>query len=166
MRKLSFGLILGILILGGVCASAQAPAEGRRVGVIGLDTSHVIQFAQRLNAQPADERYEGYRIVAAYPIGSADIESSTSRREGYTNQYREQFGVEIVDTIEELVTKVDCVILTSNDGRPHLEQAIPVMRAGKPLFIDKPVAGSLAHTLVLFDLAERWSVPMFTASMQ
>ncbi len=160
-------LTLGLALAAQAAAAERMSApEGRRVGVIGLDTSHVIQFARRLNAEPQDERFGGYRIVAAYPIGSADIESSTSRREGYTNQYRDEFGVEIVDTIEEMLTRVDCVVLTTNDGRPHLAQSIPVLRAGKPLFIDKPVAGSLADTLVLFDLAESWDVPMFTASMQ
>ena len=36
------------------------------------------------------------------------------------------------------------VLLESVDGRPHLEQVKPVLKAGKPVFIDKPIAGSLA----------------------
>ena len=165
MRALTCLLFLAAALSASAAEPMTAPA-GKRVGVIGLDTSHVIRYAERLNAAPAEERYNGYRIVAAYPIGSADIESAVSRREGYTTEYREKFGVEIADTIEALVGKVDCVILTSNDGRPHLEQAIPVMRAGKPIFIDKPVAGSLADAIMLFDLSEKWNVPMFTASAQ
>jgi predicted dehydrogenase len=50
------------------------------------------------------------------------------------------------------------------DGRIHLEQAIPVIEAGKPLFIDKPVAGSLADAIAIFELARQRNVPCFSSS--
>jgi len=73
-------------------------------------------------------------------------------------------GIEIVDSIPALLQKVDVVLLESVDGRPHLEQAIPVIQAGKPLFIDKPAAGSLADLLAIAELAKRHKVPWFTSS--
>jgi predicted dehydrogenase len=54
--------------------------------------------------------------------------------------------------------------LESNDGRVHLEQVKHVLNAGKPVFIDKPIAGSLAETLQIFDLAAKMKVPVFSAS--
>jgi predicted dehydrogenase len=72
--------------------------------------------------------------------------------------------VEIVDSIPALVAKVDFVLLTSNDGRVHLEQARPVLEAGKPLYIDKPMAASLADIITLFDAARAKNVPLFSAS--
>src|SRR5437763_10446869 len=73
-------------------------------------------------------------------------------------------GIEIVDTIPKLLERVDVVLLESVDGRIHLQEAIPVLKAGKPLFIDKPVAGSLADAIVIYDLAEKRHVPCFSSS--
>ncbi len=56
------------------------------------------------------------------------------------------------------------VLVESVDGRPHLEQARPVIEAGKPVFIDKPVAGSLADAVAIYDLAAKHRVPCFSSS--
>lgn len=134
-----------------------------KLGIIGLDTSHVIAFTKILNDPDADADVSGCRVVAAYPKGSPDIESSVSRVAGYTEQMKE-LGVEIVDSIDALIKRVDCVLLETNDGRPHLEQSLPVIKAGKPLFIDKPVAGSLKDAVAIYAAAEKAGVPMFSSS--
>jgi hypothetical protein len=102
--------------------------------------------------------------VAGYPGGSADIEASASRVQGFTTDMKDKYGVEIVGTIEELCQKVDGVMLESVDGRPHLEQVRPVLAAKKPVFIDKPVAGSLSHVLEIFRLAKEAGVPCWSSS--
>jgi predicted dehydrogenase len=135
-----------------------------RAGIIGLDTSHVVAFTQLLNGPHADGELAGVRIVAAYPGGSADIPSSRDRVAGYTTELREKFGVEIVDSIDALLEKVDVVFLESVDGRPHLAQARPVLRAHKPVFIDKPVAGTLADAIAIFELAKETGTPCFSSS--
>jgi predicted dehydrogenase len=104
------------------------------------------------------------RIVAAYPGGSPDIPSSRDRVAGYTKDLREKFGVAIVGSIDELLANVDVVLLESVDGRPHLEQARPVFKARKPVFIDKPVAGSLADAIAIFELARETGTPCFSSS--
>jgi hypothetical protein len=134
-----------------------------KLGIIGLDTSHVLAFTKILNDPDANGDVSGCRVVAAYPKGSPDIESSVIRVPGYTKQMKE-FGVVIVDSIDELIKRVDCVLLESNDGRPHLEQALPVIEAGKPLFIDKPMAGSLKDAVAIFAAAEKAGVPVFSSS--
>ena len=63
--------------------------------------------------------------------------SSGGYIKGFTEAVQ-KMGVEIVDSIDELLPKVDVVFLESVDGRPHLSQARPVLKAGKRLFIDKP----------------------------
>jgi predicted dehydrogenase len=137
---------------------------GKRVGIIGLDTSHAPAFARTFNAQnaPADD-YRGFRVVAAYPRGSRDIQSSTSRVPGYVQDMREM-NVPIVDSIPALLKQVDFVLLESNDGRVHLEQALEVINAGKPLFIDKPMAASLPDVIDIFEAAQAKNVPVFSAS--
>lgn len=141
----------------------QSDEKVLRVGIIGLDTSHVIAFTSLLNTDEPHPELAGVQVVAAYPGGSADVESSHTRVEGYTNEIQ-KYGVEIVDSIEALLEKVDAVLLESVDGRPHLTQAEPVFRAGKPMFIDKPLAGSLADAIAIFRLAEKHHVPCFSSS--
>src|SRR5262249_49935269 len=115
-----------------------------RVGIIGLDTSHVGAFTGLLNDPNARGDLAGFRVGAAYRGGSDDIPDSFKRLDQFTKTLREKYKVEIVDSIEALLAKVDVVLLESVDGRPHLRQVIPVLKAGKLVFIDKPVAGSLA----------------------
>ncbi len=137
--------------------------KGLRVGIIGLDTSHAIAFTKSLNAVDASPDFGGYKVVAAYPQGSKDIESSVKRVPGYTEDVR-QLGVEIVDSIPDLLKKVDVVLLETNDGRPHLEQVLPVFKAGKTVFIDKPVAGTLTDAFAIFQAAKDLKVPVFSSS--
>ncbi len=154
-----------LAILSGIILTLPAiAADELRLGLIGLDTSHVTAFTKLLNDTKHKDHVPGGKVVAAFKGGSPDIESSASRVEGYTKQLREEFGVKIVPTIEELCQQVDAVLLMSVDGRPHLEQAKPVIKAGKPMFIDKPVAGSLRDAIEIFRLAKEAKVPVFSSS--
>ena len=156
--RLAAGVLLAVATM-----SVAAADEPIRVGIIGLDTSHAPAFMKLFNNAESADHVPGCRVVAAYPQGSRDIASSVSRVPEYTKVMQEA-GVEIVDSIDELLTKVDAVLLESNDGRVHLEQAIPVLAAGKRLFIDKPLAGSLADAIAIFQVAEHYDTPVFTAS--
>jgi predicted dehydrogenase len=140
---------------------AEEPQKVIRLGMIGLDTSHVIAFTRYLN-DPKNET--GCRVVAGYPGGSPDFPASANRVEMFTKRLREEYGLEIVDSIEELCEKVDGILLESVDGRPHLEQARPVIAAGKPLFIDKPAADDLADVVEIFRLARENGVPCWSSS--
>ena len=144
-------------------ARAAEPVKPIRAGMIGLDTSHVVEFTKLLNDPKATGPLAEMKIVAAYPGGSQDIPSSRDRLKVYTDAMR-GMGVEIVDSIDELLKRVDAVLLESVNGRPHLAQARPVIAAGKPLFIDKPMAASLADAMRIFRLAKEKNVPCFSAS--
>ncbi len=160
--KITFPIVFVVLVcLVGAAAHAEGEKAVFRIGLIGLDTSHVIAFTELLN-DPA--KNYGCKVVAGYPGGSSDIESSAGRVQDYTNQLRDKFGVEIVDSIETLCQKVDGVLLESVDGRPHLAQAKPVIAAKKPLFIDKPMAGNLADALEIFRLARENNVACWSSS--
>lgn len=143
--------------------SPAADPPSFKVGIIGLDTSHAVAFAKDLNDPAAAPDLANCRVVAAYPQGSPDIVSSTERVPAYTEEVK-KLGVEIVDSIDELLKRVDCVLLETNDGRPHLAQALPVFKAGKPIFIDKPVAGSLADALAIYAAAKKYNCPLFSCS--
>jgi predicted dehydrogenase len=137
--------------------------DSRRIGIIGLDTSHSTAFTKVLNDPSAGEEFGGYKVVAAYPRGSNDIKSSIERIPGYTEDVK-MLGVEIVGSIDELISRVDFVLLETNDGRLHLEQALKVFKAGKRVFIDKPVAASLSDAIAIFNAAKHYNVPVFSSS--
>ena len=144
--------------------ASEPPEAPLRAGIIGLDTSHVTAFTQLLNDPHPRPELAGVRVVAGYPGGSPDIASSRDRVAGFTKELHDKYGVEIVDSIEDLLKKVDVVLLESVDGRPHLAQARPVFQVRKPVFIDKPVAGTLADAIAIFDLARESGTPCFSSS--
>lgn len=157
-------------VLGGAALSLPAPAwathevpKGKRVGIIGLDTSHSTAFTKVLNGSEASPDFAGYKVVAAYPYGSKDIETSTKRIPDYIEEVK-KFNVEIVNSVADLLKKVDVVLLETNDGRLHREQAIQVLKAGKRVFIDKPIAASLADVAAIFEASEKYKIPLFSAS--
>lgn len=135
-----------------------------KVGIIGTDTSHVIAFTKILNNPQSPDYIPGARVVAAFKGGSRDIESSWSRVDKYAEELQKDWKVEIVPDIATLLTKVDAVLLESVDGRPHLEQAKAVIAAGKPLFIDKPLAARLEDALEIARLAKSKGVKWFSSS--
>jgi len=144
-------------------AFSKTQAEVIKIGIIGLDTSHAPAFTKLFNAENPKPELAGFKVVAAFPQGSADIKSSVDRIPGYIKQMQEM-GVEVVDSIEQLLEKVDVVLLETNDGRVHLEQARAVFKAGKPVFIDKPVAASLKDAVAIYKESKEAKVPMFSAS--
>ncbi|MBN1482219.1 gfo/Idh/MocA family oxidoreductase [candidate division KSB1 bacterium] len=139
------------------------PDVNIKVGLIGLDTSHAPAFTKILNDSSYRHHMPGARVVAAFPGGSPDVEASFSRVEKFTREVA-SYQVEIVEDIPSLLTKVDAVILTSVDGRVHLQQVKPVIAAKKPVFIDKPMAASLADVEEIFRLANEANVACFSAS--
>lgn len=162
-RSVAAGVAVGVSgVLPGMVKGSPVP-EGKRIGIIGLDTSHSVAFTKALNGPVSGDDYTGYRVVVAYPRGSNDIASSVERIPGYTEDVQ-KLGVTIAGSIQELLEKCDVVMLETNDGRLHLEQAVQVIRSGKRMFIDKPMAASLADAMVIFDFARSHQVPVFTSS--
>ncbi len=145
-------------------AAGAARAADIRVGLIGLDTSHVIAFTKTLNDPQAKEHVPGARVVAIFKGGSPDIPSSANRVEGYTADLLKYPGIKLYDTVAELVKNVDAVMVESVDGRPHLGFAREVLPSGKPTFIDKPVAGSLRDAIEIYALARKHNTPVFSSS--
>src|SRR5207244_13045611 len=83
---------------------------------------------------------------------------------GCTITLQGKWGVAVVASIEGLCKKVDAVLLESVDGRPHREQARPVVAAKKRVVIDKPLAGSLKVAREIARLSKESGTPFFSAS--
>ena len=144
--------------------SARASGADLKLGLVGTDTSHVLEFAAAFNDPASPDHVPGARIVVAYKGGSPDFGPSRDRIEGFTRQLQDKYGVEIVGTIAELCRRVDGVLLTSVDGRVHLAQAREIINARKPMFIDKPLATRLEDAREIARLAAAGGVPWFSTS--
>ena len=164
---------LVILVLAAVMLSVLEPVAGQgaserpawatrdlRAGIIGTDTSHVPQFTKMLASRPEWR----IKVVAAFKGGSPDLPLSANRVEGFAKTIASEHGVQIVESIDALVRMVDVVLLTSVDGRPHLAQVTPVFKAGKRVFIDKPLAASLEDARRIAALSRETGTPFFHAS--
>lgn len=143
---------------------AQSSTTELKIGIIGTDTSHVPAFTKLLNDKSDPNHIPGARVVAAFKGGSADVESSRTRVDKFAEEIQQKYGVELVNSIEELCQKVDAVLLESVDGRPHLNQVRPVLKAGKRVFIDKPFAASYADAREIVRLARAANVAFFSSS--
>jgi len=148
----------------GTTAALCQSSQPLRLGIIGLDTSHVVAFTKVLNDTSSPDHVAGAKVIAAFKGGSADVDVSRNRVEGFTSELRDKWGVQIVSSIEELCRRVDAVLLESVDGRPHLEQVRPVLAAKKPVFIDKPLATSYRDAKEIDRLAREAGVPWFSSS--
>lgn len=171
VTRVHVAVVAGLLACGAVASgfqtgtsqAAESPAwaaRDLRAGIIGTDTSHVPAFTKILHSHPEWK----VRVVAAYKGGSPDLPLSANRLEGFAKTIQEEHGVEIVDSIDTLLAKVDVVLLMSVDGRPHLAQATPVFKARKRVFIDKPLAASLDDVHRIARLAKDTGTPFFSAS--
>lgn len=173
MSKNFFSFSLFLILLTVLFGTKNAPGQEKsvfRVGIIGTTTSHVPAVLNLMNGSDPKFKdpknagiFKQFRVTGVYKGGMPDNESSWSRRDKYAAEC-EKLGAKVYLTIEELVQNVDGVLLESVDGRPHLEQAKPVIAARKPMFIDKPAAGSLADALEIFRLAAENKTPVFSTS--
>jgi predicted dehydrogenase len=170
-RALLCGAIALAAALGGASVarpSAQGTREPSpewasrdlRAGIIGTDTSHVPAFTEMFQSHPEWR----IRVVAAFKAGSPDLPISANRVDGFARTINEKYGVEIVDSIDALLARVDVVLLESVDGRPHLAQITPVLKAGKRVFVDKPLAASVGDVRRILQLSKDTGTPVFTAS--
>ena len=161
--KTSLAAGAGITLAGKTLGEPNADnGDEIKIGIIGLDTSHSPAFAKTIN-DPARESMKGFKVVSAYKHGSSTIKSSYERIPRYTKDF-EDMGITIEKSIKALLRKVDVVMLETNDGTLHLEQAMEVFEAKKPVFIDKPVAATLRDTIKIYDLAEKNNIPLFSSS--
>ncbi len=143
---------------------ASSQAADLKIGMVGLDTSHVTAFTRVLNDKTDKNHITGARMVAAVKDSSPDVESSYTRVEKYTAELTDKWGVKLYPTVDELCQHVDAVMIENVDGRPHLKHAIDVIKAGKPLYIDKPLAGTLEDCVKIYQLAKEYNIPVFSSS--
>lgn len=134
------------------------------IGMIGLDTSHCLEFTKLLNDPNHPFHVKGGKVAYAYPFYSEDLEISKDRVKGFTETLRDEYAVKITGSIEEVARLSDAILLTAVDGRKHLELFKQLLPYKVPVFIDKPLALSLRDAEEIYSLAESHDVPVMSSS--
>ena len=164
-RRFLKTVLAGGLYLPFTSAVADKPTTQAeiRVGIIGLSV-HSADFTEILNSEKATDKMKGCRVTSIFhPKGNEDVEFSLQQLNKFSEIIRAH-GVEFVSSIDAVVEQSDAVMLLTNDGRPHLEQVLPVLKAGKPVFIDKPIADTFKNVWALFRTSKEYGVPVFSSS--
>lgn len=138
-------------------------AEPIKVGIIGLDNYQAVAFTQLFHDPKAPPELAGLKVVAAFPAGSPDVAESVRELPKWSKDIL-TYGVEIVASPDEVLKRSDAILVMSLDGRAHLEQLKPVLKSGKPVYVGRPLAASLADAVEIFRLAKEGKTPIFSCS--
>ncbi|MGK0237152.1 MAG: hypothetical protein ACI92G_000610 [Candidatus Pelagisphaera sp.] len=136
-----------------------------KIGIVGLDSSHAVQYATLLHQTDHAHYVAGGRIVAAYAGGSADWDLSYSRVPGFRVQLEQEFSIPVYESIAEVVAVSDAIMILSIDGRVHLDQFEQIATSGKPVYIDKPLTATTADAKRLAEIATQSSTRVFSSSV-
>jgi predicted dehydrogenase len=152
------------LLFASTQGARAADSKPVRVGVLGLDNYQAVAYAQLFNDPKAAGNLAGLRVVAAFPdSASDDIPESRDSLSKWKAQIV-KFDVKLVGSVDDLLGQCDAVMIMSLDGRKHREQAAAVLKAGKRLYIGRPLAASLADAVAIMQLAEQTKTPCWTSS--
>lgn len=164
-RKKACSILLAALMAGfGLSLAGFAKGdEPFRIGIVGLDNYQAVAFTSLFHDPAAEGDLKGLRVVAAYAGGSPDIAESVESLPKWIPASRD-LGVEIVDSIDKVLEKSDGILLMSLDGRVHWPHFKVVAKAGKPVYIGRPLVASLADAVRVFDLAKSSGTPVFSCS--
>lgn len=124
-----------------------------KIGVVNIDVSHPKMFSQKLKeigrARYAAVYNEGFR-------GSEEVEG-----------FRKMADLErVCDSLAELVACSDVGFIQCCNWDKHLQHATPFLEAGKPVFIDKPMAGNLKDCAVLLQWEAQGAVILGSSSVR
>lgn len=133
-----------------------------RLGIVDMDSSHSIEFTRRFNrcGVDADQVVDGARVVLGY---AGESLMSPERVPGFKKQVL-SCGVELVESLEEMIGRIDAVLVLSVCGDAHLNRVRPFLEAGLPAYVDKPFACTLKDAAEMIDLAQRRGLTLFTSS--
>ena len=89
-----------------------------RIGLIGLDSTHALEFTRAFNAGIPEAR-SPMRVVAACAGIGTDFHLSVNRRDQITRELVQDLKIPLVNSLPELAGMVDAFMILSCDGRCH-----------------------------------------------
>ncbi len=146
--------------VGGVAMSAVVPTvfassfseqKQIRIGIIGAENSHTAGFGKLFNI---DKKFPGVELK--YVWGETDRFARAAMEKG-------NIPYQVKDP-EEMLEKIDALIVDHRHPKFHLEPAIPFVKAGIPAFIDKPFCYRASEGMEFLQLARKTGTPVTSFS--
>jgi predicted dehydrogenase len=170
-------MVAGVAPAGGQEAAAQSPAPPAtetpataaesapvRLGILGVDNYQSVAFTQLFHDPKAAGDLRGVRVVAAWPgTVSEDIPESVANLAKWEKALA-GFQVKIVPSVREVLEVCDGVLVMPLDGRKHRELAEAAIKAGKRVYVGRPLAADFAEAHSLLKLARETKTPLWTSS--
>lgn len=147
-----------------------------RLGVLGLSegNGHPYSWSAIFNGyNPEAMELCGFPVIPRYLeqqqwpgscIQGAEVVAVWTQDETLSRKVAEAAKIPtVVSNPEDMIGQVDAVLLARDDAENHFELAAPFLKAGLPIYIDKPIALSIADLNKLYEL-EQYRGQIFTCS--
>ena len=143
--------ITASLVAPNIVASSVSAEKPIRIGIIGAENSHTAGFGKLFNI---DKKFPGVEVK--YVWGETDAFAKSAMEKGnIPNQVKDP---------NEMLGKIDALIVDHRHAKFHLEPAIPFIKEGIPTFIDKPFCYRAAEGKDFLQLAKKLGTPVTSYS--
>jgi predicted dehydrogenase len=122
-----------------------------RIGIIGAENSHTIGFGNLFNTE---KKFPGMEVK--YVWGETDEFAKNAMQRGNIPQQ--------VKDPNEMLGKIDALIVDHRHAKYHLEPAVPFIKEKIPTFIDKPFCYRAAEGQEFLQLAKKMGTPVTSYS--
>lgn len=140
-----------------------AHAQDLRLAILGTDSSHAVEFVRMLNDPSQPDHVGGAKVISAYRGGS-DIPISRDRIEKFSESLAKTWSIPFVPSIPDLCKDADGILVLSVDTSLRMRELSEAAKCGKPLFVDKPLGGSLADARQVAAFLDQQHIPWFSSS--
>lgn len=125
----------------------------KKIGIIGSDNSHALHFAKIINLPGEDGKkmFPDYEVTHIFGM---DEKENLDRAKGGAIANIVKDPQEIIDA------GVDGVVVVFRHGDLHLKYALPFIKAGIPVFVDKPFTIKTEEAFQLVEAAEEYNTPI------
>lgn len=134
-----------------------------KIAVVGLDTSHSVELPRLMNSPECkpEIKVEGMKVVAVNRF-----ETPFQNKEGLDKRQAqlEEWGIKVTEDFDEAVADCDAIMMEINDPAYHKEYFSRICKLGKPVFLDKPLAGNLEDGRAIIEMARSNNVRVWSGS--
>lgn len=135
-----------------------------RLGLIGIDNTHADHAVRHFNLEHA----LGSARVVALQGGTAERAAELAAEGGIAT---------VAERPEDLIGAIDAAIVMDRDGALHRAHAVPLLKAGIPVLVDKPLATTVEDASAILETARtagvavtsysalRWTVTAFAQDL-
>jgi len=121
------------------------------IGIIGAENSHTIGFGKMFNT---DKKFPG--IAVKYVWGETEEFARRAMEKGNIPN--------MVSNPNDMLGKIDVLIVDHRHAKYHLEAATPFVKAGIPTFIDKPFCYRVSEGKEFLAMARKTGTPVTSFS--